>query len=169
MLDERDRQLLLEVQLGLPLCSRPYREIGLHLAMPEAEVIERLIRLKQKGLIKRMGVIVKHRHLGYSANAMIVWNIPEELIKQLGGQISRFPFVTLCYQRPRLAEWPYNLYCMIHGKDRTTVLKQLDQLSKACGLSNYDREILFSRRCFKQRGALYQNSTPQLQCEAANG
>ncbi|MGR9037349.1 MAG: siroheme decarboxylase subunit beta, partial [Gammaproteobacteria bacterium] len=110
MLDERDRKLLIEVQSGLPLCSRPYREIGFQLDMPEAEVIERLARLTQKGLIKRMGVIVKHRRLGYLANAMIVWNIPDELVKQLGGHISRFPFVTLCYQRPRLSEWPYNLY-----------------------------------------------------------
>jgi DNA-binding Lrp family transcriptional regulator len=106
-----------------------------------------------------MGVIVKHRQLGYRANAMIVWNVPDNLMKQLGGHISRFPFVTLCYQRPRQPEWPYNLYCMIHGKDKTTVLKQLEQLIDACGLSGFDREILFSNRCFKQRGAIYQTTT----------
>ena len=159
MLDTRDRQLLERVQLGLPVCSTPYAEIGATLGMPEAEVIERLARLKQKGLIKRMGVIVKHHQLGYRANAMIVWDIPDNLVKQLGGHISRFAFVTLCYQRPRQAEWPYNLYCMIHGKDRTTVLMQLEQLNAACGLAGYDREILFSRRCFKQRGAIYQRAT----------
>lgn len=159
MLDARDRQLLEKVQLGLPVCSRPYAEIGDTLSMPEAEVIERLARLKQKGLIKRMGVIVKHHQLGYRANAMIVWNIPDNLVKQLGARISQFAFVTLCYQRPRQVEWPYNLYCMIHGKDRATVLAQLEQLSDACGLAEFDREILFSRRCFKQRGAIYQRVT----------
>ena len=158
MLDIRDRQLLERVQLGLPVCSRPYAEIGSILEMPESEVIERLSRLKQKGLIKRMGVIVKHHQLGYRANAMIVWNIPDNLVKQLGGHISRFAFVTLCYERPRQAEWPYNLYCMIHGKDRATVLMQLEQLNSACGLTGFDREILFSRRCFKQRGAIYQRA-----------
>ena len=156
MLDARDRQLLERVQLGLPVCPRPYAEIGATLSMPEAEVIERLAQLKQKGLIKRMGVIVKHHQLGYRANAMIVWNVPDNLVKQLGGHISQFAFVTLCYQRPRQAEWPYNLYCMIHGKDRATVLTQLEQLNAACGLAGFDREILFSRRCFKQRGAIYQ-------------
>ena len=158
MLDARDRQLLERVQLGLPVCSRPYAEIGSTLSMPEAEVIERLARLKQKGLIKRIGVIVKHHQLGYRANAMIVWNIPDNLVKQLGGHISQFAFVTLCYQRPRQAGWPYNLYCMIHGKDRATVLTQLEQLNAACGLAGFDREILFSRRCFKQRGAIYQRT-----------
>lgn len=169
MLDERDRLLLAEVQLGLPICSRPYHEIGVNIDMSEAEVIERLRRLKQSGLIKRIGVIVKHRQLGYRANAMIVWNIPDDLIKQLGRHISQFPFVTLCYQRPILAEWPYNLYCMIHGKDRATVLSQLDQLTEACGLGNFDREILFSRRCFKQRGALYQYTASELQTGSVNG
>ncbi|MDD2658335.1 MAG: AsnC family protein [Methylococcales bacterium] len=156
MLDARDRQLLELVQMGLPVCSKPYAEIGNTLAMPEFEVIERLTRLKQKGLIKRMGVIVKHHQLGYRANAMIVWSVPDNLVKQLGGHISQFAFVTLCYQRPRQNGWPYNLYCMIHGKDRATVLTQLDQLNAECGLAGFDREILFSLRCFKQRGAIYQ-------------
>lgn len=159
MLDARDRELLERVQRGLPVCPRPYAEIGGELSMPEAEVIERLARLKQNGLIKRMGVIVKHHRLGYRANAMIVWNIPDDLIKPLGERISRFAFVTLCYQRPRQAEWPYSLYCMIHGRDRETVLAQLEQLTAACGLAGFDREILFSRRCFKQRGAIYQRTS----------
>jgi len=130
--------------------------------MPEAEVLERLSKLKQQGLIKRMGVIVKHRQLGYRANAMVVWNVPDSLIKQLGGHISQFSFVTLCYQRPRQPEWPYNLYCMIHGKDQTTVLTQLAQLVEACGLDSFDQQILFSNRCFKQRGAIYQKPKPTL-------
>jgi DNA-binding Lrp family transcriptional regulator len=162
MLDARDRQLLERIQMGLPVCPKPYAEIGNSLSMPEAEVIERLTQLKQQGLIKRMGVIVKHHQLGYRTNAMIVWNVPDSLIKQLGGHISQFAFVTLCYQRPRQAEWPYNLFCMIHGKDRATVLTQLEQLNTACGLAGFDQEILFSRRCFKQRGAIYNRATSTL-------
>jgi len=162
MIDAQDLQLLEHVQLGLPLCSRPYAQIGANLDMPESEVIERLTRLKQKGLIKRMGVIVKHHKLGYRANAMVVWNVPDDLVKQLGGHISRFEFVTLCYQRPRQPQWPYNLYCMIHGKDKATVLQQLEQLVDCCGLAGFDKEILFSRRCFKQRGALYRRNAQAL-------
>lgn len=158
MIDARDRQLLEHIQLGLPVCARPYMEIGRHCDMPEDEVIQRLARLKQQGLIKRLGVIVKHRQLGYRANAMVVFNVPDDLIKHLGAQISQFSFVTLCYQRPRYPEWPYNLYCMIHGKDKATVLEQLDQLVDACNLSAFDKEILFSNRCFKQRGAVYQRA-----------
>ncbi|MFZ2313449.1 MAG: AsnC family protein [Methylobacter sp.] len=169
MIDARDRQLLEQIQLGLPVCSRPYAEIGVRIDMPETEVIERLTQLKQQGLIKRMGVIVKHQQLGYRANAMIVWNVPDDLIKQLGGHISRFSFVTLCYQRPRQPGWPYNLYCMIHGKDKATVLNQLEQLVDACRLSGFDKEILFSRRCFKQRGAVYKSTTTAVCADVTHG
>lgn len=169
MIDSRDLELLEHVQTGLPVCSRPYAEIGRCCGMPESEVIERLARLKQQGLIKRLGVIVKHRKLGYRANAMIVWNVPDELVKQLGGHMSRFPFVTLCYQRPRRPGWPYNLYCMIHGKDRATVLQQLVQLTDACGLASFDNEILFSRRCFKQRGAVYKSTVTTACADIAHG
>ncbi|MCX7100276.1 MAG: AsnC family protein [Methylobacter sp.] len=162
MLETRDLELLEHIQRGLPVCSRPYLEIGLCCGMSETEVIERLTKLKQQGLIKRLGVIVKHRQLGYRANAMIVWNVPDQVIKQLGKEISHFSFVTLCYQRPKQPEWPYNLYCMIHGKDKATVLNQLEQLIEACHLNCFDKEILFSRQCFKQRGAIYQKPGPSL-------
>jgi len=155
MLEARDLAVLAQVADGLPLCPHPYAQIGIELGMDEAEVINRLASLKAQGLIKRLGVIVKHRPLGYRANAMVVWDVPDELIKDLGATISRFSFVNLCYQRPRQPEWPYNLYCMIHGKDRATVLTQLEQLNEACSLVRYERQILFSRRCFKQRGAVY--------------
>ncbi len=158
MLDAKDFALLAQVADGLPLCPRPYAQIGMELGMDEAEVITRLAALKAQGLIKRLGVIVKHRPLGYRANAMVVWDVPDDLIKELGTYISRFSFVNLCYQRPRQPEWPYNLYCMIHGKDRATVLAQLEALNEASALADYDRQILFSRRCFKQRGAVYQRT-----------
>ncbi|ASF48750.1 AsnC family protein [Methylovulum psychrotolerans] len=154
--DTQDLALLAQIADGLPLCPRPYAQLGLQISMDEVEVIHRLTVLKAQGLIKRLGVIVKHRPLGYRANAMVVWDVPDAQVKQLGGQISQFNFVTLCYQRPRHAEWPYNLYCMIHGKNRATVLAQLAQLSQACGLGEFARQVLFSRRCFKQRGAVYQ-------------
>jgi DNA-binding Lrp family transcriptional regulator len=169
MLDASDFRLLSKIQLGLPISPRPYHDIGVALGITEAEVIERLTILKQTGLIKRLGVIVKHRQLGYRANAMIVWNIPDDRVKPLGELISRSSFVTLCYQRPRTPEWPYNLYCMIHGKNRNTVLAQIEQLSKDCHLDEFDREILFSRRCFKQRGAFYRPLSPTSVNELAHG
>lgn len=156
MIETVDQQLISEVQAGLPIAARPYAEIGERLGLSEQEVIQRLARLRAQGLIKRWGVVVKHRQLGYLANAMIVMDVPDERVADVGALLSQQTCVNLCYQRPRQGEvWPYNLYCMIHGKSREVVLEQWAELRHGCALTGYAYEVLFSRRCFKQRGALY--------------
>jgi len=161
MIDPVDLQLIIAIQEGLPIVPRPYKQIAEQLGLIETEVINRLHKLKQQGLIKRMGVIVKHRRLGYQSNAMVVFDMPDKLVQKKGQQISQLTFINLCYLRPRHGEqWPYNLFCMIHGKSRELVLQQLNQLIKSCALENYAYDILFSQRCFKQRGAIYSPGIP---------
>jgi len=159
MIDAIDRQLIACLQQGLPLVSRPYALIAKQLELTEENVLYRISILKQQGVIKRLGVIVNHRRLGYKANAMVVFDVSDSLIKQIAEHVSQFSFVNLCYQRPRQGEqWPYNLYCMIHGKNKDKVLQQLEYLIESCGLRLCNYEVLFSKKCFKQRGALYQAS-----------
>jgi siroheme decarboxylase len=158
-IDADDRRLLETIQEGLPLVSRPFAEVGARLGMAEAEVIARIERLRGAGVIKRMGVVVRHRRLGYEANAMVVWDVPDARVDILGKCFARFPFVTLCYQRPRRgARWPYNLFCMIHGKDRDAVLTHVQELIERCGLQAVPHAVLFSKRRFKQRGAVYRTA-----------
>lgn len=155
-----DRRLVTAIQHGLPLVSRPYAELGRQCGLSEEEVIHRLAALLADGTIKRLGVVVRHRELGYRANAMVVWDIPDERVSELGHCIGRFDFVTLCYRRPRrLPAWPYNLFCMIHGQDRDAVLKRVHQIEQHCNLADVPHEALFSRRRFKQRGAIYAPAT----------
>jgi len=157
MIDEIDRQLVALLQQGLPLVSRPYAVIAEKLKLTEEGVLSRVALLKQQGVIKRLGVVVNHRQLGYRANAMVVFDVPDTLIAQIAEHVSQFSFVNLCYQRPRQGEqWPYSLYCMIHGKNRSKVLLQLAHLKESCGLKQCKSEVLFSKQCFKQRGALFQ-------------
>ena len=154
--DETDRRLLAALQPGLPPVSRPYADIGARLGLTEADVIARLTRLKETGVIRRFGVVVRHHELGYSANAMVVWDVPDEQVSELGRCLAGFDFITLCYRRPRrLPQWRYNLYCMIHGKSREEVLAHVEWMVGHCGLQALPREVLFSRRRFKQCGAVY--------------
>ncbi len=156
MIDNNDLQLIKIIQHGLPITSRPFEEIGKQIGISETEVIERITCLKNSGLIKRFGVIVKHQRLGYTSNAMVVFNIPDRQVSEIGTMISQASYVNLCYQRPRQgSQWPYNLYCMIHGKNRSKVLQQLNHLIESCKLAKFEKEILFSQHCFKQRGAFY--------------
>jgi DNA-binding Lrp family transcriptional regulator len=154
--DGRDRELLAAIQDGLPLVSRPFAEIGSRIGMPEAEVIARLARLRTARVVKRFGVVVRHHELGYTANAMVVWNVPDGEVDDLGRCLAKFEFITLCYRRARhLPEWPYNLYCMIHGQDAGAVRDKIEFLVKTCGLAAIPRAVLFSRRRFKQCGGMY--------------
>jgi len=146
---------------GLPLVCRPYAEIAQRLGCREAEVIDGIRGIIADGRLKRFGVIVRHRPLGYRANGMVVWDIPDQRVRELGRCIGQYPFVTLCYQRPRrLPAWPYNLFTMIHGKDRDAVVAQVELIVEQCGLRGIEHDILFSKRCFKQRGASYRAPPP---------
>jgi DNA-binding Lrp family transcriptional regulator len=159
--ESRDQRLLAAIQEGLPLVSRPYAEIGRRVGMSETEVIGKLGRWIEAGVIKRLGVVVRHRPLGYRANAMVVFDVPDERVGDIGRKLAAFACVTLCYRRPRRGEaWPYNLFCMIHGRDRAKVEAQVEALVAACGLDAMPRAVLFSRRCFKQRGAVYRREMP---------
>ncbi|HED18092.1 MAG TPA: Lrp/AsnC family transcriptional regulator [Gammaproteobacteria bacterium] len=152
-----DAEGLIEViQAGLPLVARPYQAIANRLGYSEQAVIDKLRNMIDAGIIKRLGVVVRHHELGYHANAMVVWDVPGEQVDKLGHQLGQQDCVTLCYQRPRrLPDWPYNLFCMVHGRDRDDVLACIARMVDGLGLDVIPHTVLFSRKRFKQRGARY--------------
>jgi len=153
-----DRQLLAAIEDGLPLVARPYREVGQRISLSEADVIEHLGGLLSAGVVSRFGCVVRHRRLGYAANAMAVWDVPDNVVGVVAGHFTNNPHVTLCYQRPRnLPDWPYNLFCMIHAKTRPEALAAIDDLNAIAQTVHYNQAVLFSTRCFKQRGAVFSN------------
>ncbi len=136
--------------------ARPYAALAHACGQTEDEVIGRIGRLGAAGAIRRFGVIVRHHELGYRANAMVVWDVPDDEVRAAGERLAALSFVTLCYRRPRRPpDWPYNLFSMIHGRDRTAVLELVRRAATEAGLEAAAREALFSRRRFKQRGARY--------------
>jgi DNA-binding Lrp family transcriptional regulator len=156
VLSQQDRALIASIQSGLPLVSHPYATVGKTAGMEEEAVLSHLYGMIEAGIIKRFGVVVRHHELGFRANAMVVWDIPDELVEQFGKCVGEAEGVTLCYRRPRrLPEWRYNMFCMIHGRDRDKVCELIEKLRCDCGLTDYDYDILFSKRRFKQQGAQY--------------
>ena len=106
-------------------------------------------------ILTRVGVIVKHRALGWRENAMVVWRLPTDAIAGAGAALAAIPGVTLCYQRrtvPGVWDWP--LFCMIHARTRPEAMAVLDQARALPELAGADHRVLFSTRCFRQRGAL---------------
>ncbi|MBM3565122.1 MAG: Lrp/AsnC family transcriptional regulator [Alphaproteobacteria bacterium] len=157
--DDLDARILAEIADGLPLAAAPYAAVGARIGVAEADVIARLKAMIERGVIRRFGAVVRHHELGFTANAMTVWDVPDAQVDGLGERIAAFPFVTLCYQRPRrLPDWPYNLFCMIHGRGRAEVMAQIEALNRETGAGACRHEVLFSLRRFKQRGARYRHA-----------
>ena len=155
-LSDRDLALVSVLADGLALVDRPYAAIGQTVGMGEDEVIARITAMKQAGIIRRFGVIVRHHELGFRANAMAVWDIPDHEVSELGHRLGDAPEVTLCYRRPRrLPDWPFNLFCMVHGRDRVAVEAAISSLVERHGLADHHHAVLFSCRRFKQTGARY--------------
>lgn len=154
--DPQEKRLIAALQPGLDLVPRPYARLAMRANSTEAQVIGTLGGWLEAGVVKRLGVVVRHRELGYSANAMVVFDVPDEEVGSVGARLAGESMVTLCYRRRRhLPDWPYNLFCMIHGRHRLDVERGIGALRDRLGLHRYPNAVLFSRRCFKQHGARY--------------
>lgn len=154
--DPRDRSILAAIENGLPFVEQPYHAVADRLALDQAVVISRLEHLVAAGVVTRFGCVVRHDKLGFRANAMAVWDIPDEAVDGVAATFARHPAVTLCYRRPRrLPVWPYNLFCMVHAKSRREAYAAIDELNLLSDTGLNRQAVLFSKRCFKQRGAVF--------------
>ncbi|RXH22227.1 MULTISPECIES: Lrp/AsnC family transcriptional regulator [Bradyrhizobium] len=154
--DPRDQRILAAIENGLPLVEHPYLAVADQLALGQEEVIARLEHLVAAGVVTRFGCVVRHDKLGFRSNAMAVWNIPGEIIDDVAAIFARHASVTLCYQRPsRPLVWPYNLFCMVHARFREEAYAVIDELNLLADTGLMQQAVLFSKRCFKQRGAVF--------------
>ena len=152
-----DRPLLHALSEGLELVPHPYAALARKLGRAEGEVTARIGDLLAAGILTRLGVIVRHRALGYTANAMVVWDVAET--EAAGRALAALPGVTLAYERVTVPGiWPWRLYCMIHARSRPEALAVLETARALPELAGADHRVLFSTRCFKQSGARLQEA-----------
>ncbi len=152
-LEPIDRALIRATQQGLPLVSRPYAQIALALGISEAEVRNRLSAMLDSGLIRRIGAVPNHYRLGFVANGMSVWDIADDAVDEIGERIGAMAGVSHCYRRPRrLPVWPYNLFAMVHGKNREQVQAQVEELAERMGPACRAYDILYSSAILKKTG-----------------
>lgn len=154
-IQDGDRAIMQALSEGMSPTACPFAELADRLGQSEAVIISRVRELAEAGIVSRIGLIVRHRALGWRANAMCVFVVPPEEIETCGTALTQVQGVTLCYERRPVPDvWPYTLYCMIHGRSRAETLDVLSQARVAAGLVPYAYRILFSTRCFRQQGAL---------------
>lgn len=152
-MDDIDRKIVLATQSGLPLSAEPYKTVGEEVGIAPQEVIERMARMLEDGAIRRIGLVPNHYALGYAFNGMTVWNVDDMKVRELGPKVGALDCVTHCYLRPRhLPEWPYNFFAMVHGKNRETAEKGIEEIAQVLGDHNKGNLVLFSSRILKKTG-----------------
>lgn len=153
-----DRPLLQALMRGLELVPHPWLALADRLGRSEKDVLERARTLVEAGIISRLGVIVRHRALGWRSNAMVVWDMPHDAITTAGPLLARQPGITLCYEREIVpGAWPYRLYSMIHARSRAEAMATLTQVCTLPEFRDVPHVPLFSLHCFKQTGAMVAN------------
>lgn len=151
--DEVDLSIIRETQAGLPLVERPYHMLAEKFGIDAEEVMQRMTHMLQCGVIRRIGIVPNHYKLGYTANGMSVWDVPDDKLKQLGNKIGQLDFVSHCYHRPRHRPmWPYNLFAMVHGKTRDEVYDKVQQIADMLADDKRDYQVLFSSAILKKTG-----------------
>jgi DNA-binding Lrp family transcriptional regulator len=152
-LDAIDRAIIRATQAGLPRVARPYQAIAEQVGVSAEEVMARLKRMLDAGIIRRIGAVPNHYALGYRANGMSVWNVPDERVREAGERIGAFDFVSHCYHRPRhLPQWPYNLFAMVHGRDRAEVEAKVAEIARLLGRADRGHAVLYSTKILKKTG-----------------
>jgi DNA-binding Lrp family transcriptional regulator len=153
IIDELDRQIVQATQAGLPLQAKPYSEIADACSCDTQTVIQRMQRMLDRGVIRRIGAVPNHYRLGLHANGMSVWDVDDERLLELGSRVGRLDFVSHSYERPRHPPlWPYNLFAMIHGHDREEVRQKQAEVAELLGSHCRHNDVLFSTRILKKTG-----------------
>lgn len=153
MLNELEKAIVRELQGDLPLVKKPYQAIAERLGITEEELLQKMREMKERGIIRRLGVALCHREVGFVANAMVVWIVPEERAAEVGKLMAAFPEVSHCYQRPTYPDWPYNLFTMIHAKTVEECEKVAASISQAVQVDDY--QLLFSTEELKKSSMQY--------------
>ena len=153
MLDPVDRRILVASQDGLPLRVEPFAELARALGLPQAELLNRPRRLRERGVIRRIAAVPNHYRLGFLANAMTVWDVDDREVSRLGPEVGALPFVSHCYRRPRRPpDWPYNLFAMVHGRSRAETEGRRAEIAALLGSACRASDVLYSTRILKKSG-----------------
>lgn len=152
-LDPIDRRIVAATQGGLPLVARPYHAIADELGLAPSDVMRRMQNLLDAGAIRRIGAVPNHYALGWKANGMSVWDVPDDHVAEAGQMVGALEFVSHCYRRPRhLPDWPYNLFAMVHGRGRDEVAEKLTNIAAVLGDWDRGHDVLFSSKILKKTG-----------------
>jgi DNA-binding Lrp family transcriptional regulator len=156
-LTPEERDLVVEIQGGLPVTETPYADVAAAIDADVEWVLETIKRFDAEGKVRRVGVIPNHYALGYTENGMTVWDVPADALDEVGPVVADLDFVTHCYERPRHAGvWEYNFFAMTHGRTEAESERRIaevrDLMDDYWDVGADDWDTLFSTRILKKTG-----------------
>ena len=152
-LEPIDKGILSALQGDLSGSPEPYELIGKLLNVSEEEVILRINRMVDSGIIRRIGAMIRHIEAGINFNGMVVWKVSPDRVEEIGQIFANVPQVTHCYERPPFGAMGGNLFTMIHSSSKDECMETVARMAKEVGLEEY--EILFSERELKKVSMTY--------------
>ncbi len=153
MLTDLEKKIIALIQGDIPVTDRPYLEMAQSLEITEEKFLVTLKGLCDRGVMRRFGATLRHQKSGFSANAMVAWNVEEDRVEEVGKKMASFRQVSHCYRRNPTENWPYNLYTMVHAKDKASCKKTAEKMSEKTSVETYS--LLFSRKELKKTSMKY--------------
>ena len=152
-LTPRDIELIRIAQEDLPSLEMPFTVWAEQAEMTEEEFFDWSKQMQQVGYLRRFAAILYHRNAGFLANAMVVWQVPEEQADAVGEQMARFRQVSHCYRRPVYPHWPYALYTMVHAPTHSACMEMVNRIEEKVG--TLPHKNLFSTKEYKKTRVKY--------------
>jgi DNA-binding Lrp family transcriptional regulator len=153
ILEALDKKIIAAMQGDLPLMRRPYRDIAMQAGITEGELVDRLRYYRERGFLRKMGAVLRHREIGYVANALCAWKVAPDRLEEVGKMMAENAAVTHCYARVPHPDWPYNLYIMLHAHTRQECRAKAEKLAASAGLNHY--VMLYSTKEWKKSNVRY--------------
>lgn len=161
---EQEKAIIRALQNDLPLVSEPYKAVAESLGITEEALLQGIQGLMDRGCLKRISIALRHKNVGYRVNVMVVWDVPDHLVSEVGKTVSAHPAVTHCYCRDRKEGFPYNLYTMIHCHNDEEYDQVISELVNIIG-ENTPHDVSFdglrSMRELKKIGMKYFLEKPE--------
>ena len=152
-LSQLDKEIIKALQEDFPLCEEPYKVLAERVGISEEEFLQRVKELVAEKKIRKMGAVLRHREVGFNANALCAWSVPPDKLDDIAQVMSSHAAVSHCYDRTPAPNWNYNLYTMIHAKTRDECEQIIKELSTMTGVTNY--KILYTKKEWKKTGMKY--------------
>jgi DNA-binding Lrp family transcriptional regulator len=140
--------IIQRMQYDIEITAEPFKKIVKELNIDYDTLFTVLQELQEAGIMRRFASILNHRKAGFNANAMVVWDIDEESGNTIGEKAAAFSAVSHCYLRPKYANWPYNLFTMVHGKSTEETNAIIDEMAQE--IDSHSHMPLYSSREFKK-------------------